>query len=138
MTRATVAGVAVAAFLIGCGGSGHALRLPRDPFVGLRCYNPKVLRCGRVGLAVWVARPARDVTAIVDGHHVVLRTQAGGTGSYRRGLFWEGIFADPSAQLIADAFGSASGSVTVRLRVVENDGSIGNANSTVPLSEGYG
>jgi hypothetical protein len=138
MIRATVVGVAVAAFLAGCGGSVHALRLPRDPYLGLRCYNPKVVRCGRVGLAVWLARPARNVTAVVDGHDVVLRTRSGGTRSYRRGLFWEGIFADPSAQRIADAFGSVSGSVPVHLRVVENDGSIGNANSTVPLSEGYG
>jgi hypothetical protein len=97
-----------------------------------------VLRCGRVGLAVWLAQRARGVTAIVNGHDVVLHTRAGGTGSYRRGLFWEGIFADPSAQQIADDFGSASGSVSVRLRVAENDGSVGNANSTVPLSEGYG
>jgi hypothetical protein len=97
-----------------------------------------VLRCGRVGLAVWLARPARGVTAIVDRHDVVLHTRAGGTGSYRRGLYWEGIFADPSAQRIADAYGSAFCSVSVRLRVAENDGSIGNANSTVPLSEGYG
>ena len=126
--------MAVVVFLVGCGGSGHALRLPRDPFVGLSCYNPKVLRCGRVGLAVWLTQPARDVTAIVDRHEVVLRTHAGGTGSYRRGLFWEGIFADPSAQRIADA----SGSVSVRLRVTESDGSVGNANSTVRVSEGYG
>ena len=138
MVRATVAGMAVAAFLLGCGGSVHALRLPRDPYLGLRCHNPKVLRCDRVGLAVWLAKPAGNVTATVDGHDVVLRTRAGGRGSYRRGLFWEGIFADLSAQRIADASGSASGSVTVRLRVVENAGSIGNANSTVPLSEGYG
>jgi hypothetical protein len=131
-------GVAAAALLVGCDGSGHALRLPRDPYLGLRCYNPKVLRCDRVGLAVWLARPARNVTAVVDGHDVVLRTRAGGTGSYRRGLFWEGVFADPGAQRIADAFGSAAGSVTVRLRVVANDGSIDNTNSTVPLSEGYG
>src|SRR5712672_1979673 len=111
MVRATVAGVAVAAFLLGCGGSAHALRLPRDPYLGLRCHNPKVLQCDRVGLAVWLAKPAGNVIATVDGHNVVLRTRAGGTGSYRRGLFWEGIFADPSAQRIADAFGSASGSV---------------------------
>ncbi|HTE85348.1 MAG TPA: hypothetical protein VK821_11490 [Dehalococcoidia bacterium] len=138
MIRTTVAGMAGVVFLVGCGGSGHALRLSREPSVGLRCYNPKVLRCGRVGLAVWLEQPARDVTAIVDGHDVVLRTRAGGAGPYRRGLFWEGIFADPNAQRIADAFGSASGSVSVRLRVAENDGSIGDANSTVPLSEGYG
>jgi hypothetical protein len=138
MIRTTVAGVAVVVFLVGCGASGHALRLPREPYLGLRCYKPKVLRCGRVGLAVWLAQPARDVTAIVDGHDVVLRTHASGTGSYRRGLFWEGIFADPNAQRIADAFGSASGSATVRLRVAEKDGSVGNTNSTVPLSEGYG
>src|SRR5437879_1149313 len=90
MIRATVACAAVVAFLVGCGGSVHALRLPRDPYLGLRCHNPKVLRCGRVGLAVWLARPARNVTAVVDGHDVVLRTRTGGTGSYRRGLFWQG------------------------------------------------
>jgi hypothetical protein len=134
MIRTAVAGVALVVFLVGCGGSGHALRLPRDPYLGLRCYNPKVLRCGRVGLAVWLARPARNVTAIVDGHDVVLRTRAGGTGSYRRGLFWQDIFADPSAQRIADA----SGSVIVRVRVTEDDGSVGNASSIVRVSEGYG
>ncbi len=134
MIRSTVPGVSVVVFLVGCGGSGHALRLPRDPYVGLRCYKPNALRCGRVGLAVWVAQPARNVTAIVDRHYVVLGTRAGGTGAYPRGLFWEGIFADPSAQRIADA----SGSVSVRLRVTENDGSVGNANSTVRVSEGYG
>jgi hypothetical protein len=134
MIRTAVAGVALVVFLVGCGGSGHALRLPRDPYLGLRCCNPKVLRCGRVGLAVWLARPARNVTAIVDGHDVVLRTRAGGTGSYRRGLFWQDIFADPSAQRIADA----SGSVIVRVRVTEDDGSVGNASSIVRVSEGYG
>jgi hypothetical protein len=134
MIRTAVAGVALVVFLVGCGGSGHALRLPRDPYLGLRYYNPKVLRCGRVGLAVWLARPARNVTAIVDGHDVVLRARAGGTGSYRRGLFWQDIFADPSAQRIADA----SGSVIVRVRVTEDDGSVGNASSIVRVSEGYG
>jgi hypothetical protein len=138
MIRATFAGAAVVAFLVGCDGSGQALRLPRDPYLGLKCHNPKVLRCGRVGVAVWLARPARSVTAVVHGHEVVLRTHEGGTGSYRRGLFWEGVFADPSAQRTADASGSASGSVTVSLRVVANDGSIDNTNSTVQLSEGYG
>jgi hypothetical protein len=138
MIRTLVAGMSVVVFFVGCSGSSHALRLPRGPYLGLRCHNPKVLRCGRVGLAVWLAQPARDVTAIVDGHDVVLHTHAGGSRPYRRGLFWEGIFADPNAQRIADAYGSASGSVTVRLRVAENDGSIGNTNTTVPLSEGYG
>jgi hypothetical protein len=108
--------------------------LPRGPYLGLRCYDPSVLRCGRVGLAVWLARPARNVTAVVDGHEVVLRTRAGGTGSYRRGLFWQGIFADSSAQRTADA----SGSAIVRLRVTEKDGSVANATSTVRVSEGYG
>jgi hypothetical protein len=72
--------------------------------------------------------------ANADGHDVVLRTRGAGTGSYRRRLFWEGIFSDPSAQRIADA----SGSVIVRLRVAERDGSVGNAKSTVRVSEGYG
>jgi hypothetical protein len=43
-------------------------------------------------------------------------------------------FDGAGVQRIADA----SGSVSVRLRVTENDGSVGNANSTVRVSEGYG
>ena len=118
MIRATVAGVAVVVFLLDAAGRATPCGCPVTRISG---SGVTTRRC--FGAA---------------GHDVVLHTRAGGTGSYRRGLFWEGVFADPGAQRIADADGSAAGSVSVHLRVAENDGSIGNANSTVPLSEGYG
>jgi hypothetical protein len=132
--RAVFVAAAVVALLVGCDGSSHALRLPRDPYLGLRCHYPVVLRCGRAGLAVWLGRPARSVTATVDGHDFRLRTRSGGTGSYRRGLFWHGVFPDPNAQKFADA----SRSILVRVSVIANDGSTGDAKAVVYVSEGYG
>jgi hypothetical protein len=132
--RAVFAAGAVVALLVGCGQSHHALRLPRDPYLGLACDSATVLRCGRVGLAVWLAHPASNVIAIVDGGDVRLRTGRAGTGAYQPRLFWQGFVADPSAQGLADA----SRSILVRVRVTMHDGSILDANPTVYVSEGYG
>jgi hypothetical protein len=132
--RAVFGGVAVVCLLVGCGGSQHALRLPRDPYLGLACGNAALLRCGRVALAVWLSQPASKVTAVVDGHGVRLGTRPGGTGSYRRGLFWQGFFPDPGAQRLADA----SRSIPISVRVTMLDGSILAAKPTVYVSEGYG
>ena len=131
--RAVFVAAAVVALLVGCGGSGHALRLPRNPYLGLRCDYPRRASCGRVGLAVWLGRRARSVSATVDGHDFRLRTRSGGTGSYRRGLFWEGVFPDPNAQKLA----GASRPILVRVRVIANDGSTGDAKAVVYVSEGY-
>ena len=124
-----------AALVVGCGGSQHnALRLDREPYVGLSCKRVSVHRCGRVGLAVWLARPARDVTAVADGVGVRLRTQTGGTGSYRRQLYWQGFFRDPRAQRLADA----SGSIPIRVTVTAPGGSVSGVSRTVYVSKGYG
>src|SRR5918996_1293849 len=32
-------------------------------FMGVRCYEPNSVRCDRVGLAVWLAKPAESLVA---------------------------------------------------------------------------
>lgn len=111
------------------------LRLPRVPYLGLACpsgaaYHP----CERMGLAVWLRRPARSVTAVVHGHAVRLATAAGGTGSYRRSLFWQGFFSDP---YVAD-LASGGGTLLVRIRVLTPGGSVLTGRAIVYVSAGYG
>jgi hypothetical protein len=132
--RYLVGALAISCLLAGCGGSHHALRLRREPYVGLACKRVSAHRCGRVGLAVWLARPARDVTAVADGVSVRMRTHSGGTGSYRRQLYWQGFFRDPRAQRVADG----SGSIPIRVSVTAADGSVSAVTRTVPVSTGYG
>ena len=102
--------------------------------LGLACDRVAVHRCERVGLAVWLARPASGVTAVADGISVRLRTHSGGTGRYRRRLYWQGFFHDPRAQTLADS----SRSVPLRVRVTAPDGSVSAGTRTVFVSEGYG
>jgi hypothetical protein len=132
--RRVVGVLAVSGLLAGCGGSHHALRLRGSPYLGLACDRVTVPGCDRVGLAVWLAHRAIGVTAVVDGVSVRLRTHSGGTGSYRRQLFWQGFFRDPRAQRLADT----SGSTPIRVSVTAPDGSISAGTRTVHVSEGYG
>jgi hypothetical protein len=132
--RRLVGALAIGSLLAGCGGSHQALRLRRGPYVGLACERVSVQRCDRVGLAVWLANPAGSVTAVADGVRVRLRSRSGGTGSYRRRLFWQGFFRDPRAHWLADA----SGSIAVQVTVTAPDRSISAATRTVHVSEGYG
>lgn len=120
--------------LAGCGGSKHALRLRGDPYLGLACNGVTAHSCSRVGLAVWLMRPANGVTAIVDGVSVRLHTHSGGTGSYRHQRFWQGFFRDTRAQRLADN----SSSIMILVRMAAPDGSISTASRTVSVSEGYG
>jgi hypothetical protein len=41
--------------------------LAREPDLGVTCGVPNSIRCDRVGLAVWLRRPAETVTATVAG-----------------------------------------------------------------------
>ena len=125
---------AVGLLLAGCGGAHHALRLRRSPYLGLACNRAAVHQCDRVGLAVWLAHPATGVTAVVDGVSLRLRTHSGGTGSYRRHVFWQGFFRDPRAPGLADR----PRSIPIRVRVTALDGSVSAGTRTVQVSEGYG
>jgi hypothetical protein len=74
-SAATVAGLALAG-LSRPGPSATPRQVPaaaalaRAPSVGMACLRPRA--CDRVGVAVWLRRPARSVSAIVAGHAVTL------------------------------------------------------------------
>jgi hypothetical protein len=128
--------VAAAALVFGVGVADAASgwRLPRTPYIGLHCDNAHVRHCEQVGLAVWVAQPARSVSARLDSKRLRLYTRAGGSGSYRKGMFWQMFFHDSHAQAWADA----SRSIRVRVTVVARDGSTHTVRPLVYVSEGYG
>lgn len=44
----------------------------RDPYMGVRCGVPNSIACDALGLAVWLKRPARRVTATIDGRALTL------------------------------------------------------------------
>lgn len=66
-------------------GSGSPIREPpgtvavpgaavfsQAPYLGVRCAVPNSIACDRVGLAVWLKRPAYSVSASLDGRRLVL------------------------------------------------------------------
>lgn len=61
--------------------------LRRPPYMGVACPTPNSIACDRIGLAVWLDKPARRVTANIAGRH--LRLRAGGFGG-QGPTYWEG------------------------------------------------
>lgn len=54
--------------------------LSRAPSVGVACRQPNSIACDRVGLAVWLRRPAVRVIARIDGRALRLHRLRGSTG----------------------------------------------------------
>jgi hypothetical protein len=129
MLRAIFA-VTCVSLLAGCGVTPQLVQLTRAPYLGLACIPP----CNRVGLALWLPRPARSVNATVDGHAVRLRTGPG-TGAYRARFFWQGFFRDRRAQEFVAHWPHV---LIIHLHVVATDGSVLVADATAPVSGGYG
>lgn len=48
--------------------------LARPPYMGVNCPVPNSIACDRVGLAVWLRRPATSVTATIAGARLALNT----------------------------------------------------------------
>ncbi len=46
--------------------------LSKPPYLGVSCPVANSIACDRVGLAVWLKRPAVSVTATIDGAHLPL------------------------------------------------------------------
>jgi hypothetical protein len=66
------------------------LGLARDPYIGVACHQPNSTTCGRVGIAVWLARPhAVRVDATLAGAHARL------TPPSAVGGFWVGFVRLP-------------------------------------------
>jgi hypothetical protein len=50
------------------GEAAHgSLRLAQQPYAGVRCPGPNSIACDRIGLAVWLVKPAVRLTATVAG-----------------------------------------------------------------------
>jgi hypothetical protein len=63
---------------------------PDDVYVGLACRVAGA-DCGRVGLAVWLPRPADRVWATALGERIVLTTDRSGSGRYGFRRYWTGF-----------------------------------------------
>jgi hypothetical protein len=49
--------------------------LSREPYMGVACSVPNSTRCDRIGLAVWLKRPAVAVRAEIGGRHFAVVRQ---------------------------------------------------------------
>ena len=47
----------------------------QSPYMGVSCSIPNSTVCDRVGLAVWLKRPAKAVRAEINGHYLSLKFQ---------------------------------------------------------------
>jgi hypothetical protein len=65
-----------------------SLGLAQAPYVGVACRGPNVTTCGRIGIAVWLKRPALGVDAELVSVNV--RMHAGGLGG-RGPKYWQGF-----------------------------------------------
>ena len=110
-----------------------ALHLPSPPSLGLACGST-IGPCDRVGVAVWLRRPARHVVVLLDGRRVVLATGRHGSGRYAPGRFWQGFLRDRRVAALAYTHGR----VTVSVRATFSGGRVGTATAAATVSQGYG
>src|ERR1700675_4042654 len=54
------------------GAAASPLVLPRQPYVGAACSTANSIACDRVGVAVWLSKPAARLTATVAGQPIVM------------------------------------------------------------------
>ena len=110
-----IALVCAAAVCAGCGSSDESdkptssrqqLELKRNRhggiYMGVRCLTPNSVACDRVGLAVWLADPAKRLVAEIEGRRVELVTP--GEFVPGKGTGWEGYLqpaglSEPGAPL---------------------------------------
>ena len=120
------------------------LLLRRPSYLGVRCPTANSLTCDRAGLAVWLRRPVRRLTAAIDGRRFTLRPPQ------QRSGFWEGVLHDaglarPGAALHVVPAGRrghweglGAPRVVVRLTATAHDGARERADVVVDLRAGYG
>jgi hypothetical protein len=122
----------------------------KDPYMGVACHIPNSITCDRVGLSVWLRRPA-IVTATIAGAPLALNDP---TWSYiahsrRRTLYVYAGFLQRAGltarlELLRDGlsmnswYGSNTPSPLVRFRVDYGHGNIVATRERVYLSTGWG
>jgi hypothetical protein len=126
------------------------LRSPREvfsrpPYLGVACGMPNLVVCDRVGLAVWLRRPAVAVRATIAGRPVKLDDPgwSGPIHDGRRRLF--AGFLQPAGvagQVTPNAaglwFGTGAPSPTIRVWIGHGHGRVVSTQTTAQLSAGWG
>ena len=98
----------------------------RNSYVGVACHNGT--SCGRIGIAIWLARPAESVYVTLFGRHASLRFR----GVEATGRVWIGFVHVPASEYTPDSYGHRLG-VTVR-----RGAATGSIRRSVFLSPGWG
>ena len=108
------------------------LAFARPPFLGVACRSENE-SCGRVGIAVWLPKRARAVSAMLLGQKVRLftpRPAISGKEGFRR--FWEGYAH------VAPSRVKPGATLPLKVDVQWKDGSRSSASRSVWLSAGWG
>jgi hypothetical protein len=115
------------------------------PYLGVSCAKPNSIACDRVGLAVWLRRPAKRVVATIDGRRLDL-TPGGLSG--RAPTYWEGFFQpagllDGALAVVPDRGrhfweGRHPRDAAVRVIIRRRGGAADAATLRVPLRPGWG
>ena len=116
--------------------------------MGVRCGVPNWIGCDRVGLAVWLRRPAMAVSATIAGRAVRLDQHAvmGPAGVPRRVFDGELDHAGITSRLHVHPvpgtrqkwYGAGQPSAVVRLRIRDADGRTTITRLRVALAPGWG
>jgi hypothetical protein len=122
----------------------------KDPYMGVACHAPNSVTCDRVGLSVWLRRPA-IVTATIAGAPLALNdpTWSYVAHSRRRTLHVYAGFLQPAGittrlGVLPDGlsmntwYGSNAPSPLVRFRIDYGNGNIVATQERVYLSAGWG
>jgi hypothetical protein len=126
-------------------GGAPAL-LARSPYLGVACPRANSIRCDRLGLAVWLARPATAVSATIVGRPLRLHRgwAAGhGTRAWTGYLQPAGLLADGPLRITPDRGrffwqGSHPKRVRVEVRVHSPGGAVRVRSRCVWLAAGWG
>jgi hypothetical protein len=112
------------------------------PSLGVACSTASSIACDRIGVAVWLKRPATHVNASIDGRPVVLRPPRA------RGGWWEGYLhpaglIDGPLRVTPDRgryvwTGRHPRDAHVAVTIVRGLGIRERAAATVPLRAGWG
>ena len=119
----------------------------KGPYMGVSCPKPNSIACDRVGLAVWVAKPAATITADIAGRELRLRsprpTRAEGRETYWEGFLQPAGLRDGPLKVKPDRGteywrGLHPVSARVRVRATYRGGGAASRTIRVPLAAGWG
>jgi hypothetical protein len=123
--------------------------LSKSPYMGVACGKPNSIACDRVGLAVWLRKPARSVLATIAGRRFELSDPhwSGGARNGQRRMFAgflqpAGLVDGPLKVQVENGRSRWTGakpvSARVKLLITRNGGNIDATSVRVGLSPGWG